>query len=237
VLDTTKRHLSSCFNNLIKLLPWQLWHGSLLQHRCYSLLCPSAVSLVNFKSIMISFSSSFCISFHWFWSDCHLKRGHNFASIISLGYSSTRPLRNWLLSRDALSTFTLCSSLWRSAGKEEILYNLVNMVLSNIKLPSVETWWSWWGAVMAINHCISWSWWSYSLWVMTLTWSVTAFIFFLFFCGLASSDATTMTFRVFFWSCSAISFPYIYIYVDVGLDTVSPTLYTRSRISLHLCVQ
>jgi hypothetical protein len=157
MLDTTKTHLSSCFNNLMKLLPWELWHGSLLQHRCYFLLCPLAVSFVNFKSIMISFSSSSAFLFTDFDQIAILdwdKRGHNFASIISLGYSSTRPLRNWLLSRDALSTFTLCSNLWSSVSKEEILYNLVNMVLSNIKLSSVETWWSWRGAVMAL---IPWS--------------------------------------------------------------------------------
>jgi hypothetical protein len=63
-----------------------------------------------------------------------------------------------------------------------------------------------------------------------------------FFCGLATSDTTTMTFRVFFLEllCNLISiyiYIYIYIYVDVGLDTVGPTLYTTSRISLHLCVR
>lgn len=177
---------------------------------CVHWLCPLSTSSPLWSALAAHYASLFTDFDQIAILDWH-KRGHNFASIISLGYSSTRPLRNWLLSRDALSTFTLCSSLWRSAGKEEILYNLVNMVLSNIKLPSVETWWSWWGAVMAIIHCISWCWWSYSLWVMTLTWSVTAFIFFLFFCGLATSDTTTTTFREFFWSCSAIWFPYIYI--------------------------
>jgi hypothetical protein len=125
----------------------------------------SAVSFVNFKSIIICFSTALAAHSAYLFTDFDQiaildwdKRGHNFASIITLDYSSTRPLRNWLLSKDALSTFTLCSSLWRSAGKEEILYNLVNMVLSNIKLPSVETWWSWWGAVMVLIPWTNRSW-------------------------------------------------------------------------------
>jgi hypothetical protein len=61
----------------------------------------SAVSFVNFKSIIICFSTALAAHSAYLFTDFDQiaildwdKRGHNFASIITLDYSSTRPLRN-----------------------------------------------------------------------------------------------------------------------------------------------